>query len=359
MKKFAVKILILALPFIALLTAELFILPVDFFNFRAWEALTNYKPNAVLTGPFYPAMKLEKTEEGDLGHHTKFAVKKRVEWITDAYGYRNREDSGHFDAVIVGDSFCAGASLTQDDTLANVLAGKNGMKLYNMSPANLNYFVRDERFKNDPPEWVIFECSEMTIRELAWVIDPPDPGGWNQTGIKSKNLAVKAAVLYDRLFKLSMLKWIRASLYRLLSFDKPREFQGIFFSAGRKANRPVPEEEIERQAQLIGTYQAVCRKRSIKMIFLIVPNKENIYYNLIGTPKPVYLDRLDEALAKKRVVYLDLTGSFRKEYSGKTDVFQRDDSHWNRHGVEVAAEQLADLIRIVNSAGASPRMNIH
>lgn len=40
----------------------------------------------ILTGPFYPHIKLKKFEEGDLAHHTKFSVKKEVDWYTDQYG---------------------------------------------------------------------------------------------------------------------------------------------------------------------------------------------------------------------------------------------------------------------------------
>ena len=39
MKGLALKFLLLAAPFVILIGVELFVLPIDFFTFRAWEAL--------------------------------------------------------------------------------------------------------------------------------------------------------------------------------------------------------------------------------------------------------------------------------------------------------------------------------
>ena len=40
-------------------------------------------------------------EEGELAPHTPFATKRRVEWYTDEYGYRNRDTK--CDVLLLGD----------------------------------------------------------------------------------------------------------------------------------------------------------------------------------------------------------------------------------------------------------------
>jgi len=127
MKGLLLKFLVLAAPFVALLGIELFVLPIDFFTFRAWEALvTKYFRPA--DGIFYPNMHLIKTEHADkLGFSDPNP--KRVEWFTDQYGSRQRpreREPERYDIVIVGDSNIAGSYFNQKDTIAEVLARKCG-----------------------------------------------------------------------------------------------------------------------------------------------------------------------------------------------------------------------------------------
>ncbi|MDI7259530.1 MAG: hypothetical protein QME90_06390, partial [Thermodesulfobacteriota bacterium] len=88
MKKILFKSALFLLPFFLSIFIELFILPIDLFTFRVWESLVVRKYRNILAGPFYPNMEITKIEEGDLAHHTRFAVKKEVQWITDRYGFR-------------------------------------------------------------------------------------------------------------------------------------------------------------------------------------------------------------------------------------------------------------------------------
>ena len=114
MKKFIFKLSVFLGPFLVALALELFVLPIDFFTFRVHEALVVRKFRNILGGKFYPNRNLLKEEEGDLGHHTKYAFKRTVQWFTDSRGYRKKE-SGQlkYEVVIIGQSETFGASLTQ------------------------------------------------------------------------------------------------------------------------------------------------------------------------------------------------------------------------------------------------------
>ena len=143
MRKFLAKSTLFLLPFVLAIGIELFILPIDFFTFRVWEALVIRKYRNSLPGQFYPNMEVTKIEEGDMAHHTKFAYKRKVKWITDRYGYRkqNTNRSKH-QVVIIGDSNIAGSGLTQEDILSEVLEKKLKVGVYPLSPGRLGYLFK-------------------------------------------------------------------------------------------------------------------------------------------------------------------------------------------------------------------------
>jgi hypothetical protein len=59
MRKLSGKVLLLSFPFLILLAVEMY-LPIDYFTFRAWEALIvswhHPRFSICLPGPFYPDM---------------------------------------------------------------------------------------------------------------------------------------------------------------------------------------------------------------------------------------------------------------------------------------------------------------
>lgn len=155
---------------------ELFLLPINFFTFRVWEALVAQR---FYSGHFYPNMKISMLEVGDLGHHTPFAVKKRVEWETDRYGFR-KHDSGvnRYRVVIIGDSNIDGSGLTQDDTLFEVLGRRLKCGVYPFTNGNI---FTSERFRDNPPEVVILESIERSISAL----EGPEPNQTKSSWIES------------------------------------------------------------------------------------------------------------------------------------------------------------------------------
>ncbi|MFZ5564255.1 MAG: hypothetical protein ACOZBW_09395, partial [Thermodesulfobacteriota bacterium] len=64
MKNYGLKYLLFFLPFATVIAVEVFVLPIDFFTFRVWEALVASDSYGILKGPFYPNMTIRKTEEG-------------------------------------------------------------------------------------------------------------------------------------------------------------------------------------------------------------------------------------------------------------------------------------------------------
>src|SRR4030067_1834623 len=158
MRKLLAKFTLFLLPFVLAIGIELFVLPIDFFTFRVWEAIVVMKHRNRFSGHFYPNIEITKIEEGDLAPHTRFVIKKKVRWMTDRYGYRKRDtDLKKHKIVIIGESNIAGSSLTQEEILSEVLEGQLKVSVYPYAPVGgINSFLKDDRFIENSPDIVIF-----------------------------------------------------------------------------------------------------------------------------------------------------------------------------------------------------------
>jgi alginate O-acetyltransferase complex protein AlgJ len=117
---------------------------------------------------------------------------------------------------------------------------------------------------------------------------------------------------------------------------------------GESANDPVSDTDVRDLADGIKRYADAFARFGVRMVFMPVPNKENIYYRMLpaGT-KPQFLDNLLSALRNRGVDVIDLQPTFRDAYENKGQaVYHTDDTHWNSAAVRIAAAQIgAYLVR--------------
>jgi len=155
--------MLLLFPFLILQLLELFVLPLDFFTFRVWEAALGTP--FLYPGPFYPNIHIKKTREyGDCyrsGDPSKVQAKP-VEWFTDASGWRNRpeiEKKDHYDMVVVGDSNIVGSFLDQKDTISEILGNRSGKVGYSYSLAHdkPGLFFSDPKIVQKKPSLLVVE----------------------------------------------------------------------------------------------------------------------------------------------------------------------------------------------------------
>ena len=110
--------------------------PVDRIAFRAWEAMTYYRPAGTA---FEPSAHYDRRSYGDLanrGNLPQFRVYRQERFTTDEYGFRNSpslRSAGRIDALLSGDSFAAGSGVADEDTLAAQLT-QRGITTYNVAP---------------------------------------------------------------------------------------------------------------------------------------------------------------------------------------------------------------------------------
>lgn len=356
MRKFLFKSNLFLLPFFLALCLELFILPIDFFTFRVWEAIVVRKYRNLFPGHFYPNMEITKIEEGDLAPRTRFAIKKKVRWVTDRYGYRKRNtDLQKHEIVIIGESNIAGSSLTQEDILSEVLEDQLKVSVYPYAPVGgINTFLKDKRFIENSPDIVIFARIERELLDLDSLKPIREKKLFPKLKrqIQKNRMIQSLGIHLDRVSKMIMLHYFRASLRRSIPTPKhfgPKpissQYGPIFFIQGRRANEDVSQEKLDKAIQIIKSYNNAVKSRGIRFIFLPIPNKENIFYEHLQTKRPVFLEQLISELKSHGIETIDTQKAFEEAFrKNQVLLYHTDDTHWNGNAVRIAADLLIKVI---------------
>ena len=354
MKKFICRSILFISPLILVLSFELFVLPIDFFTFRVWEGLLIKSYRRILPGRFYPCREITKNEVGgDLIHHGPFASRRQVKWITDQYGYRKKNSGAtHHKVVIIGDSNIAGIGLSQEEMLSEVLEEKLNAGVYPFAPADINNYLKDRRFLDDPPENVVIASVERFICDL----EPPKlpRERWPMLSnlkpqLQQTRWVPAVAVFLDRLSKMNMVNYFRARIgnrkqREFYAFSTP--FGTMCFLQGEAANKDVSKNQFERAVRTIEAYDQVLKKMGIRFIFLPIPNKENIYHQYLPHPKrPTFLEDLIVELKRKKIETIDTQKAFEESYQKDSALLYRlDDTHWSPAAVRITADLIQKSI---------------
>lgn len=342
MKKFLVKILIFIFPIIAYIIVEGF-LPANVFTYRPWEALV-YSTKLRLGKTFHLNSNINMTSVGDLCYRTEYAVEKMEYWKTDKLGFRNDEFIEKADIVLVGDSFIVGSSLTQDDILSNMLSTElcNELTIYNLAPVSFSdflFYLNNQYIQK--PKILIFSIVE---REVPAEINTSNKL-YKKLGYKIEELGFPSIFL-DKSLRLYSLKWLNARLNNTTGSG----MQGInnsemFFFNGQ--SQEYNYSAIKPTVDIIKSYKDLCDSLGIEFIFLPIPNKETVYYELVPfEEQPNYIDILCDELISNQVTSINtlaLYNSYRL-YNSEL-LYHTDDTHWNPKGVGIVAKALANQVR--------------
>jgi len=349
MKTFLLKLALFAAPFAVAVAVELFVLPLDCFTFRVWEALS-VQGASIQTGQFYPNRQLHKPDEvGWLVRHTPFEVRKDVRWITDKYGYRKANTDRTPVVVIIGDSFAAGDALSHEEMLSEVLEGTLGVTVYPLAPANIKTYLNDPRFIKHPAKVLILVRTE----EGAANVRSPRRDAYKTTmvGLRRKltDVAVvrEADVLWNRLWKANMLNSLRSRIrdamglgYQAIHGEMPDGSPTFFRTI---APWQVTDRQVGNTVARLREYQAVLGREGTTMVFAPVPSKETVYFRYHPHPQRTdSLERLISAAAKAGIPTVDLQKAFDAEAArpGHEMLYHVDDSHWTASAVRLTADSI-------------------
>ena len=352
---------------------ELFVLPIDSLGVYKFHP-RNFR---FLSGDFYPNMKVSMTDTGsDLAQHTKYAIKKKVDWETDRYGYRKRDlGTEKFQIIILGESNIAGSGLTQEDMLSEVLERRLKMNVYPLTDIKtppINIFLNDKRFIDNPPRIVILAIVERYIELLP----KPHINNSNTQPFKlelfirrylDKHPAL--GILIDRMSKNSMMHsfvrrielGIENPMRRLLGMEDALPPGSVQSTVDKKrfffrevvdrmaCGKDVSSEELDGMAEVIASYDRIFKEKGIRFIFLPIPNKENIYYKYVpvkNLAKPEFLGRLILKLQNMGIEVIDTQKAF-DEVSTRSNklLYCTNDTHWNAAGVALTADLVEDALK--------------
>jgi len=338
-KTIFVRLALLFAPLVIWQIVELFVLPIDFFTFRFWEALSTQRV-FVLPGHFYPEMYLEKYSAGDQVRHGP--RKKLIRFRSDAYGFRNPpEDDSVYEIVIVGDSNIAGSHIDEPNTIRAQLELRCNCKVYSYGyglPSNIRAFLEDDRFRVNPPKYVVFEFRPSDVESGVMQIYQPCPGSAypNRTFVARLCDSVDSGILQD-LKRLRLMEHPTVLIYIDRFFKQP-SYQ-FLHARLRLTARPntnfgqagvTPADDrtgVERSKEALRSYRAALNQRGSKLILFSMPTHTDYESSI-----PVWISELREESFD--VISIESSSTPPDILSSW---WMKEDSHWREESISFSA----------------------
>ena len=357
-------------------------LPIDWLTFRPWEAAVQYRPD---NAAFEPNRRITCDDcFGDLASMAnlpQYRIYRPEVFTTDDWVFRNPPGLARpVRVLLVGDSFTAGAALTDADMLASQLGTRLGAGVYNtapmlIGPSGLKALAAHLQMSEG---WVV-------VQHLGWATTPP-PGtdGAVPTAHRTITAAERlgrsvAADLFPlRILANQMMKPLQNG--RLLT-NPSREFATIEVLANGQpmlfrtldmqvweGARAAPElwalPRFAENAAYYGWLRDQIAAAGLKLAVLLVPHKVTAYHPFLqstGAPARIvddYLPKLAVALQAAGIPAIDLSDAFfhaaQAGLATNEPIYWPDDTHWNARGAAIAADRLAERLTAPATVASDP-----
>ena len=329
----------------------------EFFAFRAWEIVRQETDQR----PFAPSIRFEMDIFGDLANKLKvkkFRQYRHQVFTTDPYGFRNKEASAnrYCPIVVTGDSDMAGSSLSDDETFSSQLSSLLNAPVYNYAPFTPIDFLEDKRFMKRPPKILIWGNVERFIdgeiyRRYTW--NKGNRGNnrekeqGNETFFRKPRLSAHMA---QQVFQ--ELRWHMTGLMHESIYHIDQESMMLFYTPGvKQLGRDRVDRDFATIVAGIGRIRQRLLEKDIILLFLPIPDKENIYRHMLPGETPgkdrlhPFLVDLRVALSESGIHNIDIYNIYEKLSQNEPYLYFRDDTHWSPAGVKAAAEATAAYIR--------------
>jgi hypothetical protein len=353
MRKFITKILFFTLAPLIVIFISYIVIPVKLLTYRPWEALTF--SNIPANSPFYPNTSLDMNSVGDLCHHSNNSIQKHEYWKIDELGFRNDKYIKDIDILIIGDSYIAGSSLNQSNTISNrILNIDKNLKVYNMAPSSISQFDKLlNTGKINKPKLLIFSIVERNVPEKIQYYNTN-----SKTEVVKKiffNTSINAQV--DCFFKFLPFQWAKARV----NGSEGNGIAGVnnskmYFLRG--TTQKHQKDDLVNTINILISYKKYCDLLGIKFIFMPMPDKETVYYELVPfDEQPDYLNKLDSILNISGVLTIN-TLKIYNDYRKTNDnlLYHLDDTHWNSNATEIIALEIIQKARTHNKVFAKKRV---
>jgi len=336
-KTIIARLSLLFAPLVIWQMVELFVLPVDLFTFRFWEALATQSVH-LLPGTFYPNTYLEKYSAGDLA--PRGPRRKLVRFHSDQYGQRNppRGDQA-YEIVIIGDSNIVGSHTDEPDTIRAEVESRCNCRVYAYGAglwSNILSFLEDDRFEMSPPTYVVLEFRPGDFEQGNLHVYRPCAGSAfpNRTlvarlcdTVDSRLLHVLTAMglqehqtvlaYIDRFYKQPAYHFLHS---RLGLTSRPDIGQTGVASPDKRAS-------IERSKEALRSYRAALAERGSQLFLFVMPNHPAGEGSI-----PAWLSDLQEESFDVISINSSTTPP-----STLSSWWMEEDSHWRQESIEFGA----------------------
>jgi hypothetical protein len=335
---------------------------VDPLTFRAWEALSRYRP---VGAAFEPSRHYRNARSyGDLtamGNLPALRQYRTEVFTTDALGFRNAAHvvDAPIGAVLIGDSFAVGSGVSDDETVSAQLGRFWGCVVYNAGseawavvPDQILPVLR----RLHPRGPVIRLYAEDS--EVPYV--PTTRGRIVRRLMAELPREVRGAVGHvDGLLAVSPLRILSERLLKTLENDRvlPNSYagnvvKGTLRNGDAMLFRATHVQNAHRDREVATDYWVWLRDElwaaGHEVVVVLVPGKYTVYRPFLVDPPPAraraggsdYLDRLERELRAIGVPVLNLTPFLAAQAARHLEhgeyLYWLDDIHWNARGIALS-----------------------
>lgn len=327
------------------------------------ERLRRYDENVSFSGKIV----------GDLAvmNYKKDGVERNVNFITDDRGFRNSPEAlqRKNNVILVGDSFGAGGSSSQEDMLCSLLNKNFNYKCYNISVGGFGpwqeFMTLKYEYKNIPKTdnvtilWVLFTGNDLDETYHTNFQDCPNS--------LIERCLIKANIYFNRSpIKRIIVSLILGDSHKSNTNIVARNHAGktiLFYrpyivNTTRTVNEIKKHRNYDRFVETLNKMIKFCKENKLALTVVLVPAKEEIYRWLIDDKKawsshykPSPLGEIiHQVMNKKDCCFLDLKPIFLKKSrevykAQKKYLYWDDDSHWNDYGQKVASVAVSNILR--------------
>jgi hypothetical protein len=343
--------------------------PVDTVGFRAWEAMFGTGP---ADAPFAAAKRYQNLDAyGDLasiGNLPRLRQRHVEIFTTDEFGYRittGVHAAGPPDVLLLGDSFFAGSSLSDDETLSSQVAALSGRPTFDAAGLlpDLDRATAAIRRLGMSRGTVLIE--HLNGRTLPALYSPLASDQSRERCAGTVGLIGLADSCRQFIRGPSAAKVYAHRALQLLQDDRIlpnpdrakvavrrlRNGDDMLFlpiDATRTYDAPLNDRTAVAQASIYREWSDALGRLDLSLIVVLVPDKYAVYAPLFAEPEhpddSAFLGTLKLALVASGVSALDLTASLSAAAAAGIDrhqyVYWLDDTHWNPAGVSIAAREI-------------------
>ncbi|MEO7768254.1 MAG: hypothetical protein ABIS01_12540, partial [Ferruginibacter sp.] len=237
-----------------------------------------------------------------------------------------------------------------DDIISNRVKAKlnNQFKVYNMAPVSFSgfdYYLKKGFIKK--PRLMIYSKVERFVSEPLILYDVRMDSKIKEKLAKVLELA-NMNVFIDKGLRHFSIEWMRSRIHGVKGLGIPagRGNSNMYFLD--TAFHEHREDDLHTTANAITSYKRYCDSLGIHFLYIPMPDKETVYYDLVPFPRqPDYLLQLDSMLQIAKIPTIN-TVKLYNDYRQKNSKFlyNLDDTHWNSNATELLSKEIVNEINL-------------